>query len=192
VPFNRNPSMREDIWHQIQLHRLYLLRVARLQLRDHEAAEDAVQETLLAALSSAASFDARSSVKTWLVQILKHKIVDVFRHKRRETARASGFEKSADGEENEAGDPDAFMAASAGWGNAEQQVAQKQFLQTMESCLVRLPRKQARAFVLREVLECDVPEICAALQITAAHFYVLLHRARMSLRRSLEPHGFGP
>jgi RNA polymerase sigma-70 factor (TIGR02943 family) len=70
-------------------HRVYLLRVAVLQLRDNDLAEDVVQETLLAALKGAPGFSGRSSLKTWLTGILKHKIVDVIRRKSREPTFAS-------------------------------------------------------------------------------------------------------
>ena len=71
-------------------HRAYLLRVARLQLRDDAQAEDVVQETLVAALSGA-GFSGKSSLKTWLTGILKHKIVDAIRRKQREPQAASTF-----------------------------------------------------------------------------------------------------
>ena len=65
-------------------HRGYLLRVAVLQLRDNDLAEDVVQDTLVAALQGAQGFSGRSSLKTWLTGILKHKIVDAIRRKTRE------------------------------------------------------------------------------------------------------------
>ncbi len=70
-------------------HRGYLLRVAVLQLRDNDLAEDIVQDTLVAALQGAQGFSGRSSLKTWLTGILKHKIVDAIRRKTREPAFAS-------------------------------------------------------------------------------------------------------
>src|SRR5205823_382467 len=70
-------------------HRGYLLRVAVLQLRDSELAEDVVQDTLVAALQGAKGFSGRSSLKTWLTGILKHKIVDAIRKKGREPVVSS-------------------------------------------------------------------------------------------------------
>jgi RNA polymerase sigma factor (sigma-70 family) len=64
---------------QLVEHRVYLIRFARLQLRNDDWAEDAVSETLLAALSKPQSFDNRSQLKTWLVGILKHKVIDLLR-----------------------------------------------------------------------------------------------------------------
>jgi len=66
-----------------------LLRFARLQLRDAGAAEDAVQETLLAALTGSHRFESRSSYKTWLISILRNKIVDTIRSQSRELSASS-------------------------------------------------------------------------------------------------------
>src|SRR5712672_2352018 len=78
-----------DFAAQIHAHRGYLLRVAVLQLRNDELAEDVVQDTLLAALQGKAGFSGRSSLKTWLTGILKHKIVDAIRRKSREPMLSS-------------------------------------------------------------------------------------------------------
>ena len=70
---------------RVEGERDYLLRYASLQLRDPHAAEDAVQETLLAALAGEASFAGRSNLRTWLTGILKHKIIDAIRRLSRES-----------------------------------------------------------------------------------------------------------
>ena len=69
---------------EIEKHRPYLVKFAMLQLRDNSAAEDAVQETLLAAIQGAQSFAGQSALRTWLVGILKHKIIDHLRRQARE------------------------------------------------------------------------------------------------------------
>src|SRR6187431_1301468 len=73
-----------DLAREVNAQRSYLLRVAQLQLRDRDQAEDVVQETLLAALEAQAKYAGKSSVKTWLTGILKHKVVDAIRRKQRE------------------------------------------------------------------------------------------------------------
>ena len=79
----------DELSAEIEKQRSYLLRYASLQLRDRDAAEDAVQEALLAALASRASFAGRSNLRTWLTGILKHKIVDHIRRAGREASRRS-------------------------------------------------------------------------------------------------------
>ena len=71
---------------QLVEHRVYLMRFARLQLRNDAWAEDVVSETLLAALSKPHTFGNRSQLKTWLVGILKHKVLDLIRSNAREVA----------------------------------------------------------------------------------------------------------
>jgi RNA polymerase sigma-70 factor (ECF subfamily) len=181
-----------DFRSQVEALRPYLLRYARLQLRDAAAAEDAVQEALLAALGAESSFGGRSNLRTWLTGILKHKIVDTIRRQAREPVQAP-----ADGD----GDPAEFDAlfdqrghwaeAPDAWDQPEGALQQKQFLAALEACLRALPERTARAFMMREHLGLDTSEICKELGITATHCWVMLHRARMALRACLDMNWFG-
>ena len=87
------------------------MRFASLELRNREAAEDAVQETLLAALAAEKSFAGRSNLRTWLTGILKHKIVDALRRSTRE--RPTETELSTD-------DLDSLFDASGHWRDPPQ------------------------------------------------------------------------
>jgi len=176
---------------QLETHRPYLLRVAVLQLRDNTLAEDVVQETLLAALQSESGFSGKSSVKTWLTGILKHKIVDAIRRKSREPAFATLDE------ECQIDDFDALFDETghwenppADWGDPESQLSRQQFFDVMQFCLEKLPPNTARVFMMREVLELETTEICKELRITSTNLWVILYRARMSLRQCLEQHWF--
>lgn len=73
-----------DFEAELVAQRSYLMRFARLQLRNETWAEDAVSETLLAALARPQAFGGRAQLKTWLVGILKHKIIDALRARWRE------------------------------------------------------------------------------------------------------------
>jgi RNA polymerase sigma-70 factor (ECF subfamily) len=179
---------------QLEAHRGYLLRVARLQLRDEALAEDVVQETLLAALSGG-GFSGRSSLKTWLTGILKHKIVDAIRRKQREPLATAGFgdlDAELDIEDFDAlfRANGAWDAPPSDWGDPESALAGSQFLDVMDFCLEKLPPNTARAFVMREVLELETAEICKELAITANNLWVMLYRARMALRQCLEQNWF--
>jgi len=172
-------------------HRGYLLRVAVLQLRDNDVAEDVVQDTLLAALQGASGFSGRSSLKTWLTGILKHKIIDAIRRKGREPAFAS-FD-----EEYQLDDLDALFDESghwdnppADWGDPESALSRQQFLEVMQMCLDKLPPNTARVFVMREVMDLGSEEICKELSITSTNLWVILYRARMALRQCLEQNWF--
>lgn len=177
---------------QVASHRDYLMRFARLQLRNEAWAEDAVSETLLAALSKPLSFANRSQLKTWLVGILKHKIIDALRHHGREVCVGGDSEdEQADPLESMAFKKDGHYAAQpADWGNPEQDLSSRQFMAILEACASKLPASQGRLFLMREWLELSSDEICKELDLTATNFYVQLHRARLRLRECLELNWF--
>jgi RNA polymerase sigma-70 factor (TIGR02943 family) len=178
---------------QLVESRSYLMRFARLQLRNDAWAEDAVSETLLAALAKPQSFGQRSQLKTWLVGILKHKIIDALRHHSREACTLD-----ADDSDSQA-DPLSFIAfrqdghfseTPADWGDPEQRASSRQFFEILEACAARLPPVQGRLFLMREWLELSSEEICKELQLTPTNLYVQLHRARLRLRECLELNWF--
>ncbi len=171
----------------------YLLRFARLQLRNDAWAEDAVSETMLAAIAKPQSFAGQSQLKTWLVGILKHKVVDTLRANLREV-NASDMQGDRESEELDAigfQTDGHFADRPAQWGNPDQDLGQKQFMVVMEACVNQLPPVQGRLFLMREWLEMDADEVCKELDITATNLYVQLHRARLRLRACLELNWFG-
>jgi RNA polymerase sigma-70 factor (ECF subfamily) len=178
---------------QLVVHRDYLFKFARLQLRNDTWAEDAVSETLLAALSHPQSFGNRSQLKTWLVGILKHKVIDMFRHHAREVC----LEVDADDGGHDELDALVFKADGhfasrpSDWGNPEQDLNSRQFLAVLEACTEKMPPAMGRVFLMREWLELSSEEICAELGLTATNLYVSLHRARLRLRECLELNWFG-
>jgi RNA polymerase sigma-70 factor, ECF subfamily len=176
---------------RIDGHRAYLLRVAVLQLRDASLAEDVVQDTLLAALQGEASFSGRSSLKTWLTGILKHKIVDAIRKKGREPVMST-LDEEARIEDFDAlfDDTGHWESPSSDWGNPEVQLGRAQFFDIVQFCLEQLPPNTARVFMMREVMELDGSEICKELSITSTNLWVILYRARVALRLCLEQHWF--
>ena len=177
---------------QLSEYRVDLMRFARLQLRNEAWAEDAVSETVLAALAKPQSFGNRSQLKTWLIGILKHKVIDALRHHSREV---SGLDLGLD----EDADPLDYLGFTASghyaqrpadWGNPEQEFTSRQFFEVLEACTTKLPPAQARLFLMREWLELSSDEICKELELTSTNFYVQLHRARLRLRECLELNWF--
>ena len=178
----------------LEEYRPYLLRYALLQLRDNTLAEDAVQETLLAALESRSKFSGKSSAKTWLTGILKHKIIDLFRKQSKEATQVSLEAEMESG----AGDFDSLFQLDGHWGTLPQAWADpfknlenKKFWEVFEICAKLMPINTARAFMMREFLGSSTEEICKDMQISATNCWVMLYRARMSLKLCLEHNWFG-
>lgn len=180
-----------DFAQQVESLRPQLLRYARSQLRNEAWAEDAVSDTLLAALEKPQAFAGASALKTWLVGILKHKLIDQLRRHAREAT-------VLDCDDSE--DMDALLFDETGhwrntpvdWGDQPEALfGQRQFLAVLDACVEKLPGVQGRVFMMREWLELDSEEICKELAISTTNLWVLLHRARLRLRECLQLSWFG-
>lgn len=179
-------------------HGDYLFSYAMFRLRDRAKSQDAVQETFLAALKKSGTFAGKSTVRGWLLGILKHKIHDVYRKASRETSFTDlGF--FAHEEEQQ------FVAVGlqkgtwahglgpADWpADAGEGLDRAEFWQTFRNCASKLPPNVSRVFLMRELDGVDSRTICADLNITENNLWVMLHRARMALRRCLELNWFAP
>jgi RNA polymerase sigma-70 factor (ECF subfamily) len=166
-----------------------LLRIARLQLRNDTWAEDVVSETLIAALEGAANFAGQSQVKTWVVGILKHKIIDQFRKSSREVSVDAQMEAAEVENFDEVFKPDGHrLEKPADWGDPEASLSRTQFLEILQLCIDKLPANLGRIFMMREWLEYETDQICKELGITSTNCFVMLYRARMRLRECLEHH----
>ena len=179
----------------IEAVRREMLRFAVLQLRDEAAAEDAVQEALLGALTGRQGFEGRAALKTWVFGILKHKLVDLLRQRQRTVNISALAEEGSLDEAFEvlfkANGHWTGESAPRTWEDPEASLAQRQFWQVFEACLTGLPENTARIFMMREFLELETAEICATQGLKPGNCHVILHRARMSLRLCLEMRWFG-
>ena len=174
----------------------YLFKFAISRLRDPQKAEDAVQETFLAALKGARNFAGRSAEKSWLTGILKNKIYDHFRKACRETSFTDlQFYNDEESSRFVDGGPGAggwiHEFGPQEWPKAGENLDNELFWKTYRDCASKLPKNVAAVFDLREVDGMESREICALLNITDSNLWVMLHRARMALRRCLETNWFG-
>ena len=179
----------------VERHGDYLFRHAQLRVRDPGAAEDLVQETFLAGWRSRSEFAGRSSERTWLLGILKHKIANFYRQQARQMETADGetlaeleaaqFKRSAFG-----GGHWSRTGAPGRWPNPARSLEQAEFWQVFHRCIGKLPDNLARVFLLREMEEHEAATICGDLKITPANLFVMLHRARLGMRRCLEANWF--
>jgi RNA polymerase sigma-70 factor (TIGR02943 family) len=175
----------------LEEHGDYLFRYALSRVRNRELAEDMVQEALLGALGSINSFSGKSSIRTWLASIMKHKIIDHFRKSKRETSVED--EQQMDYLfENAFDDTGHWSPGPAKWStDPSKTLDRSEFWAALEICLKDLPEKHAQAYSLRELDGMDGEEICKVLDISSTNLWVILHRARLSLRGCLEIKYFG-
>jgi RNA polymerase sigma-70 factor (ECF subfamily) len=171
----------------LEEHGDYLFRYARRRLFSDELAEDAVQETFLAALKAQERFSGSSTERTWLTGILKHKIVDIIRHQYREvTAPPSGDPDKEDDWEALFDKSGHWVDTFRDWGDPVSDLERSRLRDALDECFKRLKPNLARIFSLRELSGLSNEEICKALDITATNAWVMLHRARLFLRECLE------
>lgn len=173
-------------------HRHFLVRLARSQL-DAASAEDAVQETMLAAWRGYERFNGESSLRTWMVAILRFKIIDQIRSHR---GIGAVVESAAEAAETAEGDGvfDGLFDAHGRWTeqpaewhpDASESVAQQQLMTLLQVCLDNLPANTSRVFLMREYLGFDTSEICEQAGLNAGNVRILLYRARMRLRTCLD------
>lgn len=173
----------------------YLFRNALLRTQDPGIAEDLVQETFLAALQARHRYAGEATEKTWLMAILKHKIMDYFRKRSRETPVEPESAPGHDLDNGEGFDTLGYWKSSSvgprAWTSTPGMVLErKEFWDALQHCLRSLPPREAAVFSLREFDGIASPEICDILNISSANLWVLLHRARKHLRQCLESQYF--
>lgn len=167
-----------------------LFSFAALRVRDRGIAEDLVQETFLAAVKGQASFDGRSSRLTWLISILKRKVIDHYR--RANTARGGKGEVSLEELGDDFGrkifnDRGEFKRTVERWpGDPESALQEQEFWDVFHECRQSLPKNLLAAFNLRELDQFDTASVCSELGISASNLSVRIYRARLLLRQCLE------
>ncbi|MHC4226834.1 MAG: sigma-70 family RNA polymerase sigma factor [Planctomycetota bacterium] len=176
----------QNIARLVNEHAETLYLYALMRVGKQELAEDIVQDTILAALQSWRTFAGDSSERTWLIGILRHKILDFFRqHRSRqdvddETWRTDYFDKSRH-----------WKDKMLSWKeNPEVLAGNGEFWKVLQDCVRELSRVMARAFVMREMEGMSSEEVCKHLEISQTNLWVRLHRARLQLRRCLETNWF--
>jgi RNA polymerase sigma-70 factor (TIGR02943 family) len=170
----------------VETHGDYLFNFALGQVRDTGIAEDLVQETFLAAVKAQQNFSGRSSERTWLVGILRHKLYDHLRKTCRERAvRVDPLP---------AGDDDAAFEDSVAWvhqmaaeaTSPSRRIELAEFREQLELAMGKLPPRIAQVFQLYSIEERPNQEVCEQLNISESNLWVMLHRARKQLRSELD------
>ncbi|WP_224489007.1 sigma-70 family RNA polymerase sigma factor [Robertkochia flava] len=166
----------------------YLYNYTLSKVSDQVLAEDLVQETFLAGLKSASGFKGDASERTWLISILKRKIID---HYRRSNSRKGKAEVKINYHNNEQeGDWLEERAADHRRGNIEDEMQNEELGMAIEECISKLPEKQALIFRMKTIEGMQTEDICKELNITPSNLWVIIHRARTALMSCLEKNWF--
>ena len=193
---SQNKILSPDSW--VDKYADYLYSYAYMRVSGEEVARDLVQDTFLSALKAKNSFKGEASEKTWLVSILKRKIIDHYR--RNAVRKESPFEESdaykaayghyftekgfMPGDWNRAHAPRAWNAGE------RSRIEEGEFRKILQACLARLPRVWAAVFTMKHIDEASSQTICKELDISASNFWVIIHRAKLQMRECLEKNWF--
>jgi RNA polymerase sigma-70 factor (ECF subfamily) len=186
---NMTPKDSLDPARWVDDHGDALFRYALLRVRDANAAEDLVQEALLAAVKARHSFAGGSSVRTWLIGILKHKIADHHRSNDRAPQTTNDSEDST---------IDSWFDEQGRWRNPPKPwnrspssaMESREFWEIFRVCLDDVPERAREAFSLRILEGMDSEDVCQVVGVSPTNFWVLMHRARARLRNCLGEHWF--
>jgi len=171
----------------------YLYRYALFRLNEPAVAEDIVQETLLGAIRAQKNFSGAASERTWLLGIMKHKIVDHIRKSQRESLVDRDLTAISELSEDVFDAHGQWNTDISSWSHPDKSLERDQFWPILKDCIANLPPQLAQTFVLREIDGMTSEEICKQLEIsTTNNLWVMLSRARMRLRNCLEANWFHP
>jgi RNA polymerase sigma-70 factor (ECF subfamily) len=160
-------------------------------------AEDAVQDTLLAAWKGLAAFEGRASLRTWLYQIATRRCLDARRAARRRPAKEWDVPHVQPPEPTRLGEvvwlqpyPDALLDGLPG-PEARYELAESVSLAFVTACQ-QLPPRQLAVLMLRDVLGFPAAEVAGMLGVTLDSVNSALKRARVSLQRHRSPEAAAP
>ena len=163
----------------------YLYGYAYSRMRDANAAEEVLQETLLAGVKYSGQYAGKGSVRGWLIAILKRKIIDYFRARKKHAGASLS-------DDDDAFDPSTVLFDQQGnwkpgtfkWApSPEKNLEMSELSEVVQECLKGIPKGQADVFVLSVMEEMDSDSICEQLSITPSNMWVRMHRARLGLAK---------
>jgi RNA polymerase sigma-70 factor (ECF subfamily) len=181
-----NHKINPNQW--INLYSDYLFNYTITRVNDREIAQDLIQETFLAGLKSMKNFKGEASERTWLISILKRKIIDYYRkinsNKGKAEVRINYNDAESEGDWLEERVADPFDKT------AEDSLQNNELGDAIHNCLGKLPKKQADVFKMKTILNYETEAICNELDITASNLWVIIHRARTAMADCLEKNWF--
>ena len=167
-----------DTW--IDKYADYLFNYAVARVSDSEISKDLVQETFFAGLKSAKNYKGDAAERTWLIAILKRKVIDHYRKINSNKGKAEvriNYSSSSDSEgdwlEEQVADPFSNMGTSA--------IENQELGLAIQGCISKLPKKQSLVFTMKTVQGVSTEDICNELGINPSNLWVMIHRARTAL-----------
>ncbi|WP_298503026.1 sigma-70 family RNA polymerase sigma factor [uncultured Maribacter sp.] len=180
-------QLNPNIW--VDQYADYLFNYAVTRVSDAEIAKDLVQETFFAGLKSAKNFKGDAAERTWLVAILKRKVIDHYRKINSKKGKAEvrmNYSSSSDSDgdwlEEQVADP--FSTTNNSFLENEELGA------AIQDCISKLPKKQSQVFVMKTIQGIDTEDICNELGINPSNLWVMIHRARTALMGCLNQNWF--
>jgi len=173
----------------VNQHADYLFKYAFVRIRDQDLAKDIVQETFLAGLKGLSGFSGRSTERTWLTAILKHKIIDHYRKESSGLKNIKGIEKVEEIRD------DYFHSDNGYWKSeyvpkpfkvVEDPLQDKEFKRVFQACMNKLPALWSSVFAMKHIDEEKTEVILSQLRLSSANFWVIIHRTKLSLRDCLQ------
>lgn len=180
-------TLDPDKW--VVLYADYLFNYTVTRVNDQDLAKDLVQETFFSGVKGKDNFRGQASERTWLVSILKRKIIDHYRKinsaKGKKEVRVNFYQ---DGEKKGSWIEERVPVF---WGNdAEKDIENDELKDALNNCISKLPEKYRMVFLLKTVQNYETAEICNELEISSSNLWVIIHRARVQLRRCIEENWF--
>ncbi|MEM7380074.1 MAG: sigma-70 family RNA polymerase sigma factor [Bacteroidota bacterium] len=180
-------QLRPETW--VDVYADYLFNYAVTRVSDSEIAKDLVQETFLAGLKSAKNYKGSAAERTWLIAILKRKIIDYYRKINSKKGKAEvrigyspGSESEGDWLEEQVADPFSLQENDA--------VENEELGMAIQSCIAKLPKKQSLVFTMKTIQGISTEDICKELGINPSNLWVMVHRARTALMGCLNENWF--
>lgn len=173
----------------IDLYSDYLFNYTITRVNDRDIAQDLVQDTFIAGLKSMKNFKGEASERTWLISILKRKIIDHYRKINSNKGKAE-VRMSYNSDAEDEGDWLEERVADPFDKTAEDNLINTELGLAIHNCIEKLPAKQAQVFKMKTILDYETEAICNELNITASNLWVIIHRARTSLAACLEKNWF--
>ncbi|MEX1384135.1 sigma-70 family RNA polymerase sigma factor [Lutibacter sp.] len=180
-------TLNPEKW--VPLYADYLFNYTISRISNHDQAKDLVQDTFFAALNAKDNFQGKASERTWLISILKRKIIDYYRKINSAKGKAEvKMNFYSDGEHE--GDWIEERVPTDWNAEVEKNIENEELTVALEKCINNLPEKYAMVFRMKTIQQFETEEICKELEITSSNLWVIIHRARTQLRKCMEDNWF--